>query len=96
MLYNSGKKGVSMKSTGVVRKVEHLGRISLPSGLRRKLNFAKGDLVEVYIEDGMLVIKKHTPSCVFCQSVERLVEFEDRYICGKCVAKLAKGEFLPI
>ena len=73
-----------MKSTGIVRKVDDLGRIVLPAELRRLLELddrAEGDTV---------VLKKHRPSCVFCGSQEALREFRGSCICAACREALCK------
>ena len=58
-----------MKSTGVVRKVDELGRIVLPIELRRSLDIAEKDALEIYVDGEQVVLKKYQPACVFCGEV---------------------------
>ena len=57
-----------MKSTGIVRKVDELGRIVLPIELRRTLDIAEKDALEIYVDGSTIVLKKYRPSCIFCDS----------------------------
>ena len=63
-----------MKSTGIVRKVDELGRIVLPIELRRTLDIAEKDALEIYVDGSTIVLKKFRPSCVFCDSSRDLVQ----------------------
>ena len=77
-----------MKSTGIIRKIDELGRIVVPIELRNKLNINIKDEVEIYVEKSSIIIKKYDPSCVFCGKSKDLTEFEDKLICNKCLEKL--------
>ncbi|HBP64863.1 MAG TPA: AbrB family transcriptional regulator, partial [Desulfosporosinus sp.] len=55
-----------MKSTGIVRKVDELGRIVLPMELRRTLGIAEKDAMEIYVDQEKIILKKYEPACVFC------------------------------
>lgn len=79
-----------MKATGIIRKVDELGRIVVPIELRKKLNINIKDEVEIYVERSSIVIKKYDPSCVFCGKTSDLEEFEDKLICKKCLEKIKK------
>ena len=57
-----------MKSTRIVRKVDELGRIVLPIELRRTLDIAEKDALEIYVDGSTIVLKKYRPSCIFCDS----------------------------
>lgn len=57
-----------MKSTGIVRKVDELGRIVLPIELRRTLDISEKDTLEIYVEGSAIVLRKYRPSCIFCDS----------------------------
>ena len=86
-----GRKGVivqDMKSTGIVRKVDELGRIVLPIELRRTLNIGERDEMEIFVEGNTIVLRKYEPCCVFCGSQEEVVLFKDRLICRNCVAEI--------
>lgn len=77
-----------MKSTGIIRKVDELGRVVLPVEIRRRLDIAERDEVEFYLEDDRVVLKKYEPSCVFCASSCNLVNYHGRNICMECIHKL--------
>ena len=77
-----------MKSTGIVRKVDNLGRIVLPIEMRRTLDIDIKDPVEIFAEEGRIVLKKHQYSCVFCGSTTNLTEFKDKKICEDCFSEL--------
>ena len=55
-----------MKSTGIVRKVDELGRIVLPIELRRTMGIDVKDALEIYVEGDTIMLRKYEPSCVFC------------------------------
>ena len=67
-----------MKSTGIVRKVDELGRIVLPIELRRTLDIAEKDALEIYVEGSTIVLKKYRPSCIFCDSSRDLMVYKDK------------------
>lgn len=81
-----------MKSTGIVRKIDGLGRIVLPIELRKRLEIATGDDIEIYVEGDNIILAKYAPSCLFCGSKEYLTLFEDKNVCRTCRKKLAKGD----
>ena len=74
-----------MKATGIVRKVDELGRIVVPIELRRSLGIGDRDAVEMFMEDGAIIIRKHQPSCVFCGSIEDTVEYKKKVVCKNCI-----------
>ena len=74
-----------MKSTGIIRKVDELGRIVLPIELRRTLDIAERDELEIYMENDRIVLQKFEPSCVFCVSSAGLVTYRGKNICRDCV-----------
>ena len=71
-----------MKSTGIVRKVDELGRIVLPIELRRTLDIEKKDSMEIYIEGDTVILRKYQPACVFCDSAKDIVSFRGRNVCS--------------
>lgn len=79
-----------MKSTGIVRKVDELGRIVLPIEMRRTLDIAEKDPVEIFVDGENVVLRKFHATCVFCDSVADIVEFKGRNICAACLAELKK------
>lgn len=77
-----------MKSTGIVRKVDELGRIVLPIELRRTLKIELRDPLEIYVEGESIILKKYVPNCVFCGSEEDVYMFSEKNICKKCIEEL--------
>ncbi len=79
-----------MKSTGIVRKVDELGRIVLPIELRRTLNIAEKDELEIYVDEDSIILKKYEPSCIFCGNSKDVYTFKGKNICPKCMEELNK------
>ena len=79
-----------MKSTGIVRKVDALGRIVLPIELRRTLDIEDRDAVEICVEGPDIVLRKYRPSCVFCDAAKDIVSFRGKNVCPKCLKELQK------
>ena len=78
-----------MKATGIVRKVDELGRIVIPIELRNKLDIAIKDPIEIFVEGSSIILKKYEPNCIFCGGTKKLVEYKDKLVCSKCLAKLS-------
>lgn len=79
-----------MKSTGIVRKVDELGRIVLPIELRRTLDIEIKDSIEIYVENDSIILKKYEPTCIFCGDNKDLKTFNGKNICSNCIKKLQK------
>jgi len=79
-----------MKYTGMVRKVDELGRIVLPIEMRRTLDIAEKDSLEIYVDGDAIILRKYQRSCVFCDSVRDIVSFKGRNVCAECVSALRK------
>ncbi|MCD7769192.1 MAG: AbrB/MazE/SpoVT family DNA-binding domain-containing protein [Oscillospiraceae bacterium] len=79
-----------MKSTGIVRRVDELGRIVLPIELRRTLDIAEKDALEIFVSDDTIMLKKHQASCVFCASAKGIVSYKGKNICQACMNDLAE------
>lgn len=77
-----------MKSTGIVRKVDELGRIVLPIEMRRTLDIAEKDALEIYVEGSSVILKKYKPSCIFCDTAKDVSEFKGKNVCPKCLKEL--------
>lgn len=77
-----------MKSTGIVRKIDNLGRITLPIELRRSLDVDCGDPLEIYTDANSIVLKKYEPDCIFCGSSKKLTQYKDKNICEACRKEL--------
>lgn len=81
-----------MKSIGIVRKVDELGRIVLPIETRRRLGLNSKDGVEIFVEKDRVVLKKYEPCCIFCGDAEDVVYYRDKRICRACLADLKNQE----
>jgi len=79
-----------MKSTGIVRKVDELGRIVLPIELRRTLDIMERDALEIYVDGDCVVLKKYAPSCIFCGDAKNVVNFRGKNVCPNCIRELKK------
>ncbi len=82
-----------MKSTGIVRKVDELGRVVIPIEIRNKFDIKEKDPIEIYVEGSNIILKKYEPNCVFCGNSKNLVEYKGKLICNKCSKKI--GELEP-
>lgn len=79
-----------MKSTGIVRKVDELGRIVLPIELRRTLDIATRDSLEIYVDGSSIMLKKYEPACIFCNGADDIVNYKGRNICKACLDDMKK------
>ena len=77
-----------MKSTGVVRRIDELGRIVLPIEIRRSLDINVKDPVEIFIDNERIVLQKYSPSCIFCGDADNIVFFNGKRICAKCLEEI--------
>ncbi|NLO49021.1 MAG: AbrB/MazE/SpoVT family DNA-binding domain-containing protein [Clostridiales bacterium] len=80
-----------MKSTGIVRQMDSLGRIVLPVELRRTLDIAEKDSLEIYVDESSIVLKKYQPACIFCDNVRDIVNYKGKNICPECIESLKKS-----
>ena len=84
--------GVSvMKSIGIVREVDKLGRIVIPKELRRTLNMESGDPVEIFVDNDSIVLRSYRPMCIFCGSEEMVGEYKDKPVCARCINELKQS-----
>lgn len=81
-----------MKSTGIVRRVDELGRIVLPISLRNRFEITEKDPLEILIDGSNIVLKKYEPFCIFCEDTKNLVDFQGKLVCKKCISKLSKNQ----
>lgn len=78
-----------MKSTGIVRTIDSVGRFVIPMELRRTMNItAAEDALEVFVDDDKIILRKYSPSCIFCKSLDDVVEYSGQKICKECAAKI--------
>ena len=78
-----------MKSLGMVRNIDALGRIVLPIELRRTLDISAGDGIEMFSDGDTVVLKKYMPCCIFCGEAGKIIEYKGKKICEKCAAEIA-------
>ena len=77
-----------MKSTGIVRNIDELGRIVVPKEIRQRFGIAKNDPVEIYVENDLIILRKYTPVCHFCGSTESISDYKDKCICRACIQEI--------
>lgn len=77
-----------MKATGIVRKVDELGRVVLPVELRRTLNIEEKDSLEIFVDDETIVLKKYEPACIFCGNAKDVSMYKGKNICPECMKEL--------
>lgn len=85
-----------MKSTGVARKIDELGRIVLPSELRRVFGLHEGDELEISVEGERVILEKRHDVCVFCSAETPLVEFKGRRVCDVCLSELGTSDEIKV
>ncbi|MEW6307478.1 MAG: AbrB/MazE/SpoVT family DNA-binding domain-containing protein [Bacillota bacterium] len=74
-----------MKSTGVVRKVDELGRVVIPIELRRTFGIEEKDALEIYVDADKIILKKYEPACIFCGNAYDVETFRGKKICRSCI-----------
>lgn len=79
-----------MKSTGIVRKVDELGRVVIPIELRRTLNIEEKDSLEIYVDGEHIILKKYEPACIFCGNAKDVVQYKGKNICPACMEEFRK------
>ncbi|MGE4274077.1 MAG: AbrB/MazE/SpoVT family DNA-binding domain-containing protein [Desulfitobacterium sp.] len=82
-----------MKATGIVRRIDDLGRVVIPKEIRRTLQIAEGDPVEIFTEEEGIILRKYQPSetCAFCGEGDKLHQLSGKWICRKCAVTLARA-----
>ena len=80
-----------MKSTGIVRKVDELGRVVLPIELRRTFDIAEKDALEIYVDESTIILKKYEPACIFFQNAKDVQQYKGKNICPDCMNELKAG-----
>ncbi len=80
-----------MKSTGIVRKVDELGRVVIPIELRRTLGIDIKDALEIYVEGEHIIFKKYQPACIFCDSASNVTNYRGKLICRECLDTLKEN-----
>lgn len=78
-----------MKSTGIVRRVDELGRVVIPIELRNKFNISEKDPIEIYVDGSSIILKKYEQSCIFCGNTKKLINHKGKLICSKCANQIS-------
>ena len=79
-----------MKSTGIVRKLDELGRVVIPKEIRNKLDIEEKDPIEIYLDGTSIILRKFETGCIFCNNSKDLVSFKDKLVCKKCLSKITR------
>ena len=77
-----------MKSTGMVRKIDELGRIVIPSEIRQNMDLKVKDTVEIFTDENRIILQKYQPCCLFCNNADNVVYFQEKRLCRSCLEKL--------
>lgn len=81
-----------MKSTGIIRRVDELGRVVIPIEIRNQFNIVEKDPIEIYVDGSSIILKKFEPNCIFCSNTENLLSYNDKLICSDCASKIGSLE----
>ena len=79
-----------MKSIGIVRKIDELGRIVLPIELRNKMDINTKDSVEIFVDNDKIILKKYQPCCVFCGNADNVSMFKGKLVCRDCIEEMTR------
>lgn len=77
-----------MKATGIVRRIDEMGRIVLPAELRRTMDLGERETMEIFTEGSSIILKKYNPACIFCDSGRDVSLFKGKNICARCLRQL--------
>jgi len=79
-----------MKSTGIVRKVDELGRVVIPIELRRTLEIGEKDALEIYVDHDRIILRKYesTCECIFCGSDDEVTSHKGKPVCRECLESI--------
>lgn len=77
-----------MRATGIVRKVDELGRVVIPIELRRNLDIAEKDGIEFYIDSDRIILRKYEPACIFCGNADEVINYKNKRICKSCMTEM--------
>ena len=77
-----------MKSTGIIRRVDELGRVVIPIEIRNQFNIVEKDPIEIFVDGSTIVLKKFEENCIFCGNTKNLIEYKNKLVCDKCSKQL--------
>ena len=78
-----------MKSLGIIRRIDEVGRIVLPKELRETMDIDCKTPFEIYTDEDTIILKKYMPSCIFCGEADNVTQYEGKNICKNCINKIA-------
>ncbi len=78
-----------MKTTGIVRRLDELGRVVLPIELRRSLDIGEKDGLEIFVDNDRIILRKYQPACIFCGNANDVGKFKGKTVCRECLANMA-------
>ncbi|MGX8796074.1 AbrB/MazE/SpoVT family DNA-binding domain-containing protein [Fusibacter sp. JL298sf-3] len=81
-----------MKATGIVRKVDELGRVVIPIELRRTLDMEIKDALEIFVDQDQIILKKYQPCCVLCGEYRDTVYLKNKLLCKDCVDEIKEQD----
>ena len=79
-----------MKSTGIIRKMDELGRVVIPIEIRNQFGIAEKDPMEIYVDGSNIILKKYEPNCIFCGNTKNLIDYNNKLICEECSEKIGE------
>lgn len=79
-----------MKSTGIVRRIDELGRIVLPIELRNKMDIQNKDSIEIFVEEDKIILKKYVPACLFCGNADDVIMYKGKLVCKHCLEEMGR------
>ena len=85
-----------MKSTGIVRKVDELGRVVLPIELRRNFDINVKDSLEIFVDEERIILKKYQPADIFTGEMDDLIEYRGKKVSKQTILDMAKVAGLNI
>ena len=77
-----------IKSTGIVRNIDELGRLVIPKEMRKKMGIGESSPVEIYVENERIIVTKYQDSCLFCGSGSDLFDFKGKRVCKACIEEI--------
>ena len=77
-----------MKATGIVRKLDQLGRIVIPKELRNTFYLKEDDPIEIFVDGNDIILRKYQPACIFCNDASDVIQYEGKNICKNCIKKI--------
>ena len=81
-----------MKSTGIIRRVDELGRVVIPIEIRNQVNIVEKDPIEIYANGSSIILKKFEENCIFCGNTQNLLSYNSKLICPECAKKIGTLE----